>query len=52
MKESYRAECMQKRSMKKYEKIPRANVKHLENLPIIHVCDSEKKSRNQKRKMI
>ena len=29
MKESYRAECMQKRCMKKYEKIPRANVKHL-----------------------
>ena len=50
MKEEYRAEGMNKRSMKKYKDIPRANVDHLENLPIAHICKTMDQSRKRKNK--
>ena len=50
MKEEYRAEGMNKRSMKKYKDIPRANVDHLENLPIAHICKTVDESRKRKNK--
>ena len=31
--------------MKKYEDIPRANVDHLDNLPMAHICKTEDESR-------
>jgi hypothetical protein len=50
MKEEYRAEGMNKRTMKKYKDIPRANVDHLENLPIAHICKTMDESRKRKNK--
>ena len=41
MKEEFGNKCLEKRTLKKYKNHPRADVKHLDALPEVFVCDTE-----------